>query len=139
MAECYSCRGIGIFVSLTFGCFILSLLISLATNKAECGAINGQQCSRNVFICSADECYCQGSGYRHGKGACEPNESTTLTTFGDIVANVCGILFWVFLLSSIVSCICYCCHADNDRDVVIAPATTAPRRGEYELVPLFVK
>lgn len=139
MENCYSCRSIGIFVSLTFSCFILSAVISLATNQVECGDINGQQCSRNVFLCSANECYCQEGRYGNSEGTCEPNDSTSLTTFGDVVAGVCSLLFWVFLISSIVSCICYCCHADDDRNVVVAPAASASRRGEYELVPLFSK
>lgn len=134
-----SCRGIGVLVSLTVICFIFAVSISVETDNVECGTRDGQQCSKNVQLCSEDkECLCPGNEYEQDTWTCEARKKSGYRAVGVVLFYVFKRLFWVFLFASIVSLGCYCRSAMKNRETEITQASPSSGRRECEIMPQVV-
>jgi len=133
MSEPYSCRVIGTLVAVGLGFLIVGMVISLATYEEECGIHNGHQCRRDPDFCHGSrECFCPGdeSGLYYGK--CEHAERQWSGT-ADAVISIFILLFWGFIIASIVFCVCRCVHKkDHERvhNVYFIPAETFYQEGK---------
>lgn len=141
MKKCFSCRGIGITVSIAVLCLILSVVIGLTAHDRKCGTHRGMDCNENRLACWEDlPCYCSNRTYNPlvpDSGAYCKTRDRELTATARVFATVFGILFLVFVIASIVQCIVLACRGDMTPEptVVIVPAKPVNEATEPRAVP----
>lgn len=133
-SDCCSFRTIATFSVLAVICLGISNAIYFATVEERCPRVNGEECPKDVAFCRDDDhpCFCPtvdtviySSEYICRKEKHEMDIAPTVFVF------IFSTLFFVFLITSIISC-CRRCWTREEMIIVQAqPVTVGYPAGNY--------
>lgn len=131
MKKCSSCRGIGITLSLAILCLVLSVVIGLTARDRKCGTFRGLECHENHSKCDEDlPCYCAETKpvtlFEWDTEEYCKNRDWEVTGAARVFAGLFSLLFFVFVIASIVQCIVAACCRDTNPTPTIAMVPAKP-------------